>query len=590
MSAGVDSNSLASPQGPLSPKLGPVQRTRRLSARRGSITAVDPFGEHADINLNPARQTSSRLTIVRLPPGTDTDYGRNHRRHGSNASIGSASSKGAESAPGRMSFAFSSFAPSGANAGRASPPSPRVRPSTPGSPRLGASLPPSQPKLSPEDLVELARQSVNPRPQVTAGGPSPSVPSPVSFTPLPDDLYLPFIDRPAEVSTLITQPPTNKLFALLAQTFPSSSSTPTSTSPSEYTNSAVPPPSVESDPKQWSFQQLISWLRNVDRDVADDVTWVRKARACILNRSELIWERIRGALGVPPELNVDDDELEAILEEPPSRPGIPISGSAKRAALEEPVFEPDSPTSPAAPLQPSEPVITSATPLSSSVLSEMATGDVILPSSIEEVHVEPVIAATSPAPPPPSASSAATALEEVREEEEEEENDDGDKKEGLLEPESPEVMGLRFSTSPAPSIAPVSATLGQSPVLGSSASPSGSFVRSPVGSADDAYDPNLERGPGRPLFPSNFAQLSLGPNLSTKRRAHSVVHPPPALDIPSGAQTSASVGHTAPINIAGAPGSAGGHRPRIPGMPSRAEFDMGKHEYAVSTTSASAVE
>ena len=36
-----------------------------------------------------------------------------------------------------------------------------------------------------------------------------------------------------------------------------------------------------------------------------DTLYVRKARSSILSHSELIWERVKGALGVPPELDVD---------------------------------------------------------------------------------------------------------------------------------------------------------------------------------------------------------------------------------------------------------------------------------------------
>ncbi|KAF8239286.1 hypothetical protein L208DRAFT_1374705 [Tricholoma matsutake] len=36
-----------------------------------------------------------------------------------------------------------------------------------------------------------------------------------------------------------------------------------------------------------------------------DTLWVALARKCVLFHSELIWERIKGALGVPPELDID---------------------------------------------------------------------------------------------------------------------------------------------------------------------------------------------------------------------------------------------------------------------------------------------
>ena len=34
--------------------------------------------------------------------------------------------------------------------------------------------------------------------------------------------------------------------------------------------------------------------------------------------------------------------------------------------------------------------------------------------------------------------------------------------------------------------------------------------------ADVPYDPVGDRGPGNPLFPSNFARLAVGPTLSAK--------------------------------------------------------------------------
>lgn len=441
----------------------------------------------------------------------------------------------------RMSFAFTSFAPSGTNTGRASPPSPRLRPSTPGSPRQSfSSLPTIQPRLSPEQLVELAKQSVNPRP--AANGAHSDI-HPVSFTSLPDSIYLPFIERPAEVTQLITQPPTNKLFALLAQTFPSPSSPSPSTSPSEYTSSTVPPPPLDSDSKHWTFQQLVSWLRNVDRDVADDIIWIRKARACILEHSELIWERIRGALGVPPELNVDDDELEWQMEDDTAPGAIDIPRpKCLESALNAPVFEPDSPITPSA-------------PYSSAVVHTPSSFDDVDPlsSSVEELSVEPVIA-TSASPNPPPTNS--TSLQEVLEEDEEEEagGDDGGnaKDPNHLDAEGPEVVGLRFSTSPSVSIAgnsPVMSpvgTLSRSSSLGRSAGRPGlppSIIRKVGGgmpnsppirgigrsssfssaSGDEGYDANFERGPGRPLFPSNFAQLNMAPTL--RGYVYDYIHP-----------------------------------------------------------------
>ncbi|KIM44629.1 hypothetical protein M413DRAFT_25086 [Hebeloma cylindrosporum] len=86
-------------------------------------------------------------------------------------------------------------------------------------------------------------------------------PVPATFTPLPDDIYLPFIERPAEIAALISSPPDVKLFSPLAQTFSSKL------------------PGQPSDPK-------------------------------------LIWERIKGALGIPPELDIEYDVLDDDQESP----------------------------------------------------------------------------------------------------------------------------------------------------------------------------------------------------------------------------------------------------------------------------------
>lgn len=46
----------------------------------------------------------------------------------------------------------------------------------------------------------------------------------------------------------------------------------------------------------------------VCRHEASDRVWVAKAKACISRRSEALWEKLKNALGVPPELELSDDE------------------------------------------------------------------------------------------------------------------------------------------------------------------------------------------------------------------------------------------------------------------------------------------
>ncbi|KAJ3529709.1 hypothetical protein NM688_g7816 [Phlebia brevispora] len=506
-----------------SPSLSPTTG-RRLSSRRGSVSASDPWGAHSAVNLNPSRSSSSRLTIVRVPQPAEQTDSKLHRRHGSNASLNSNSSKG--DGGSRLSFAFSTFTPiSTASGGRASPTgSPRLRPASPGgfsgggaNLSRGPSLSRPQPqreKLAPEKLVELARTSCNPRP---AGGAAP-ITSTVSFTPLPDDVYLPFIDRPAEVASMISTPPTAKLFTLLSQTFPPEARASSSANPSART------PSLDSDSTTWTYAELENWFRKVPREEADDASWVRKARACILPRSELIWERIKGALGVPPELDTDESELEedplaAYLPPPIPIPGLPLSrGALNTGMLDADVFEPDSPVVPSGPSAAAGRSVDVEVPASPGV-SEL------------ELSIEPVVAA--PPPPPsnvdPTTGSNMTSLHEVREEDEEEqEPEDGNESAGSSQVSSnAEVHGLRISTSASipsysPNLDPESLGPGS---FGAGKGASPSPVR--LDTNEGTYDALTERGPGHPLFPSSFAHLSTGPTLRAIGRAQSVSYPPP---------------------------------------------------------------
>ncbi|KAI0630828.1 hypothetical protein C8Q77DRAFT_1273249 [Trametes polyzona] len=522
----------------LSPILSPSARARRLSARRGSVAAVDPWGEHSDVNMNPARSLTSRLTIVRVPQADVEEPPRRHRRHGSNASLNSNASGKSDGPGGRLSFAFTSFSPSGSSgapSGRpASPSSPRMRPSSPSTSRFSTSLP-THSKLSPEQIVDIARSSVNPRsPLPSPNGPiaQQAAPSPVSFTPLPDSIFLPFIDRPEEVTALIQAQPNAKLFALLQQTFPPDARAPMG---SDYEASNASP-----DPKDWTFADLEYWLKKVDRDVADDVTWIRKTRRCIMSHSELIWERVKGALGVPPELDVEEEGLELPAEEP-----------LTSASLDSAVFEPDSP---------------------------VVANDATTESVGEEIMIEPVFAnQTPPHIATEPAGGLGSSLSDLREEDE---SEGAEKK----EEEPPEIQGLRFTTSPSVSAPLSDQPLTMSPMVGLG-SPA---VRSPLvmpGAQIDKdlpYDVLHERGPGHPLFPSNFAQLSLSPTLGSSKRTLSMSSPPrPAYLSPHAIR--GGVHRTGSID-------AGAGRAARMARPEWARgWDPSKHEYAVTTASTGSV-
>lgn len=587
----------------------------RLSARRGSVSAPDPLGKHANVNDGPNRSTCSKLTIVRVvdpaqalssvpepPSSPGLHHRRSSRRHGS-----SSSQSGNDS---RLSFAISSFAPTSptqthppspsftaqnsTRTGSSPSSSPRLRPSSPSgfTRRHSTSSSPaySRPHLSPEQLVGLARQSHNPRfvpqsnPATSPTSLTPSTASP-TFTPLPPDVYLPFIDRPSEVTALLSTPPTAKLFSLLAQTFPQRGSETEGREEDVFTV----------NPSSWTFELLRVWLATVDRAAANDSLWVRKARKCILAHSELIWERLKGALGVPPELELEEDEHNQSCEG---------ATSLSRSEMESAKDEIDVPAPSASP-RPS--------------------------FQSENVVIEPIFATPSsipftlstPSHPPPLSLGASLAqststtqgdgLQDIGEEGEEEDNCDNSTPQGdskTVEPET-QIHGLSISTDPVPS-SPARASFGlslpSSPTTGSpvadgnimelelptsplrcrsrtdSRDSVSNYMRptsrssarrdfayhsstSDLGDYDSerVYDPVGDRVPGNPLFPSNFARLALGPTL----RANN-----PSL----------RSSHTAPTFPRFARWTPGG-RP-----PSWTEgWDSVKHEYAATVASGSSI-
>lgn len=369
--------------------------------------------------------------------------------------------------------------------------------------------------------------------------PSPAGLTPATFTPLPPDIYLPFIDRPGEVSTLLSTPPTTKLFSLLAQTFPKGTS-----EDQDF---------LTDDPSSWNFQTLRLWLTTVDRSVANDSLWVRNARKCVLTRSELIWERLKGALGVPPELEVEDDyDLQYIDDAVPANDADPLHSGKAGESTEEAAECYASPT------------VVSPAPRSSS----------------EDITIEPIIAtpscnslstygSTNPPPLSLTASLSQSAsmnqvdgLQDIGEEAEEEENADNNLQEDSRpQDEETQIHGISISTCPTSSSLPytpyafshpsspdVHSPVGDGhgaethtkdlpaslnrrsrassrssvssymrPILGPSTHRDGEHPSSNSDFGDNeseqGYDPVGDRSPGNPLFPSNFARLALGPTL-----------------------------------------------------------------------------
>ena len=506
-----------------SPPLSPTP-TRKAFLRRGSISASDPYGKHLDINANPARTISSKLTIVRVEPQqSDQEPSRSsspqhfrdrrqHKRHGSNTSV---NSNHGES--GRLSFAFTTFGPTnGSSGGRSSPTSGRTTPGSPGGPSTQRRRVPSfsKPRLAPDQVIELAKSSTHPKSSPSNFGSS-SISTSASapnFTPLPDDVYLPFIDRPAEVSALISTPPTVKLFALLTQAFPLDARQPD--------DNVTLADFAEKDPKSWTRAQLEYWFRHVDRDVASDEEWATKARACVHSHSELLWERIKGAFGIPPELDVPEEEMEvddiggldsSLMLSPVDVHHKPDFSLADHDLGSYPdVFDDDYDTPPLS----IEPVFATDPGASQSGDPQVGLGDI---------------------------SEAA---------EEEAENTDAEQDTTSQPSKQDEVVhGLRISTSfssPAPHLhgstppaftPPIATGGGDGGGIDPSSSAGGGYrLRrsnsssssihldgrlSPYftyrGARDDDCSSSIERGPGSPLFPSNFANLATSPTLRPKR-------------------------------------------------------------------------
>ena len=141
----------------------------------------------------------------------------------------------------------------------------------------------------------------------------------MNFLPLDDGEFLPFLDRPTEVSDFISTSPTNRLMALLEQAFPphlrrqrfhpeDAQLPPTSGQASEPGLHICTKQNYRDVPPQaWSYAMLLEWMSTVPRSEADDTSWVRAIRACVMAHSEQICVTLLAALGVPMEGGADLD-------------------------------------------------------------------------------------------------------------------------------------------------------------------------------------------------------------------------------------------------------------------------------------------
>ncbi len=458
----------------------PPPPRRRLSSRRGSLSAPDPFALNAEAETQ--RATASRLTIFRVPPPPQPPAADNrHSRRsswGSNHSVSSAGSSGRS--PGRLSFAFSSFTPinkpdsAGPAQGQGHPPSEAARPTSPTAHRQTASQSIDRaglytgrpPSLSAQQICDLAVTSIA---TSQTANPVPDGPT-TGFHALADEQYLPFLDRPSEVAALISTPPTSKIMALLAQTFSVDARAPF--------DPKAPQQDLDTDPSTWTFADLCRYLQTTERETATDREWVLKIRTCILGHSELLWSRLKEALGVPPELEEDEDE-----DDDEDEPIGEDYFDYEREVLLEPILPGDSATCIASPLRAESPMSYSGR---------------------ESIGME--------------------SIGEGAEEE------SGEESNAAVEETEQRIQGLRISTP----------LLEVNPRVRSGVSPSASAtgmqrshsmsssqdslvmerrndrVRALTGTGRVRRSRQQEHGTGDSLFPSSFATLTMGPSLVAK--------------------------------------------------------------------------
>ena len=343
--------------------------------------------------------------------------------------------------------------------------------------------------LSPDELVLLARPNTMASPPMSP-----------TFTVLPEDILLPFIDRPSEVQTLIASPPSAKLFALLQLTF-------------NQTHANASSHGVPEDPALWSYAQLYDWLVKTDRDAVPDDVWIAKVRTCVLGHSELIWERLKGALGVPPEFDLDDPTS---YDDDVNTSDLEDGGKKARGHWDDWDAVMDSPDLGRGLKGPGSPLVERLSPLPPSTFGPDG------PSS--PLVIEPILASPSHSPFFPAGAGASPSpnhgLGGILEEEESSANNTATantpETDDMVKPS--QIHGLVISTNPLP-FPPVRSP-SDSPL--STRRPSFEHGRRPsFGTGSPLHSPHLTGRRSRPSSISSFSSMSLGayPMSSSEERS-----------------------------------------------------------------------
>jgi len=127
---------------------------------------------------------------------------------------------------------------------------------------------------------------------------------PVEYVQMDDDTLLPFMERPKEVSELVTHPSNEKMFALLKAAFPKH--------PLRKNWQSL-------DPTEWYWSEVVAQLTTVDRFAEPDYLWISKLRQAVRERSVSLWEKLGVCLGCDGDLLTAGGEDDGI---PPSWGGL----------------------------------------------------------------------------------------------------------------------------------------------------------------------------------------------------------------------------------------------------------------------------
>ncbi|WWC67839.1 uncharacterized protein I206_101756 [Kwoniella pini CBS 10737] len=334
----LPSTSASSDAGSVSGRRRASSVTKSLSRRQSLIAHAANWGAGGkeDTELPDSGNLFSRLTLVKAPAADNTTVRRHNRSKSSSAlapftSFAAASDMPATSNRGpRRSFAASSF-------GGMSPlpiaRSPIQDMNTSlhrvGSFHGGESLQSDvqSKRLSPDEVVDIARQLSSPvmvpeggfkgaelKRRKSAGhssrpGPAneqekpPVALEPVEYTQMDEDVLLPFVERPQEVTDLVAHPANEQLFQYLKAAFP---------------KNPARPNWREIEPDLWNWEEFIKHLTKIDRNESPDYDWIFRARQAVRARSVALWEKLGVCLGC------DGDLLNAGGEDdiPPSWGGL----------------------------------------------------------------------------------------------------------------------------------------------------------------------------------------------------------------------------------------------------------------------------